>query len=100
MRARYPRAKTAREGTSTLRSFWYGQLSAVVEPVAGVLGAGAALLAQPILPHSLVSAGGAMILVVVEELIPESQRGISTDVTAVVAMLGFTMMMILDVAFG
>ena len=89
-----------REGMSPLKSFWYGQLSAVVEPVAGVIGAGAVLLAQPILPYALAFAAGAMIFVVVEELIPEAQRGISTDVATMGAMLGFAVMMILDVALG
>lgn len=89
-----------REGMSAPRSFWYGQLSAVVEPIAGVLGAGAVLVARPILPYALAFAAGAMIFVVVEELIPESQRGISTDVATMGAMLGFTVMMILDVALG
>ena len=89
-----------REGMSPLRSFWYGQLSAVVEPVAGVLGAAAVLAARPILPCALAFAAGAMIFVVIEELIPEAQRGISTDVATMGAMLGFTVMMILDVALG
>ncbi len=89
-----------REGVSPLKSFWYGQLSAVVEPIAGVLGAGAVLLARPILPYALAFAAGAMIFVVIEELIPESQRGISTDIATTGAMLGFALMMILDVALG
>lgn len=89
-----------REGMSPLRSFWYGQLSAVVEPIAGVLGAGAVLVARPILPYALAFAAGAMIFVVVEELIPESQRDTSTDVATMGAMVGFTVMMILDVALG
>jgi ZIP family zinc transporter len=89
-----------REGMSPLKSFWYGQLSAVVEPIAGIIGAGAVLVAQPILPYALAFAAGAMIFVVVEELIPESQRGISTDVATMGALLGFTLMMILDVALG
>jgi ZIP family zinc transporter len=89
-----------REGMSPLRSFWFGQLSALVEPVAGVLGAGAVLLMRPILPYALAFAAGAMIYVVVEELIPEAQRGISTDVATMGAIAGFTVMMILDVALG
>jgi ZIP family zinc transporter len=89
-----------REGLSRLKSFWYGQLSAVVEPVAGVLGAAAVLLMRPILPYALSFAAGAMIFVVVEELIPESQRGQDTHMSTLGAMLGFTMMMILDVALG
>jgi ZIP family zinc transporter len=89
-----------REGMAPLKSFWYGQLSAVVEPIAAVLGAGAVLVAQPILPYALAFAAGAMIFVVVEELIPESQRGMSTDVATMGAMIGFTVMMVLDVALG
>jgi ZIP family zinc transporter len=89
-----------REGMSPFKSFWYGQLSAVVEPIASVLGAAAVLVAQPILPYALAFAAGAMIFVVVEELIPEAQRGISTDVATMGAMFGFTAMMVLDVALG
>jgi ZIP family zinc transporter len=89
-----------REGMSRLRSFWYGQLSAVVEPVAGVLGAAAVLLMRPILPYALAFAAGAMIFVVVEELIPESQLGKNTDIATLGAMLGFAVMMTLDVALG
>src|SRR4030043_1656574 len=68
-----------REGMSRLKSFWYGQLSAIVEPIAGVIGAATVILAPPILPYSFVFAAGAMIFVVVEELVPESQRGGNTD---------------------
>lgn len=89
-----------REGMSRLKCFWYGQLSAIVEPVAGVIGAGAVLLARPILPYALAFAAGAMIFVVVEELIPESQRGGNTDLATMGTMLGFTVMMFLDVALG
>lgn len=89
-----------REGMSRLRSFWYGQLSAVVEPVAAVIGVAAVTLAQPILPYALAFAAGAMIFVVVEELIPESQQGGNTDLATMGTMLGFTIMMILDVALG
>ena len=89
-----------REGMSRLRSFWYGQLSGVVEPVAGVLGASAVYLARPILPYALAFAAGAMIFVVIEELIPEAQREGDTDTTTAAAMLGFVVMMILDVAFA
>jgi len=88
------------EGMSRLKSFWYGQLSAVVEPIAGVIGATAVILAQPILPYALSFAAGAMIFVVIEELVPESQRGGNTDLATGGAMLGFAVMMILDVAFG
>jgi len=89
-----------REGLSAWKSFWYGQMSGVVEPIAGVLGAAAVLLMRPILPYALSFAAGAMIFVVVEELIPESQTGKDTDIPTVGAMLGFAVMMILDVALG
>lgn len=89
-----------REGMSRLKSFWYGQLSATVEPLAGVIGAGAVILIQPLLPYALSFAAGAMIFVVVEELVPESQRGGNTDFATMGAMIGFVVMMVLDVAFG
>jgi ZIP family zinc transporter len=88
------------EGTSAAKSFWYGQVSALIEPVAGVMGAVAVLLMKPILPYALAFAAGAMIFVVVEELIPESQLSKNTDVATSGAMLGFVIMMILDVALG
>jgi ZIP family zinc transporter len=89
-----------REGLSRAKSFWYGQMSGTVEPIAGVLGAAAVLLIQPILPYALAFAAGAMIYVVVEELIPESQLESVTDVATIGAMLGFAVMMTLDVALG
>ena len=89
-----------REGFSRLKAFNYGQLSGVVEPFAGVLGAYLVLSVQPILPYALAFAAGAMIFVVVEELIPESQNGHETDFSTIGAMLGFTVMMFLDVALG
>ncbi len=89
-----------REGFSRLKSFWYGQLSGTVEPVAGVLGAAAVLLMRPILPYALAFAAGAMIYVVVEELIPESQLEKNTHIATFGAMLGFAVMMTLDVALG
>lgn len=89
-----------REGLSRSKSFWWGQLSATVEPVAGVLGALAVLAMKPILPYALAFAAGAMIFVVVEELIPESQRGGNTDLATLGTLGGFTVMMILDVALG
>jgi ZIP family zinc transporter len=89
-----------REGLSRSRAFWYGQLSGMVEPIAGVLGAAAVVLVRPILPWALAFAAGAMIYVVVEELIPESQLESITDVATTGAMLGFAVMMTLDVALG
>lgn len=89
-----------REGFSRRKSFFYGQLSGSVEPLAGVLGAAVVIFAQPILPYALSFAAGAMIFVVVEEAIPESQSGGHTDIATLGAMLGFTIMMILDVALG
>jgi len=89
-----------REGLSRLKSFWYGQLSGIVEPIAGVLGAIAVIFMRPMLPYALAFAAGAMIYVVVEELIPESQLEKHTDVATVGAMLGFAVMMTLDVALG
>jgi len=89
-----------RESMPRMKSFFFGQLSGLVEPVAGVLGAAAILLMRPILPYALSFAAGAMIYVVVEELIPESQRDTSTDIATLGAMLGFAIMMLLDVALG
>lgn len=89
-----------REGMSRRKSFWYGQLSAIVEPVAGVIGAAVVIVAQPILPYALAFAAGAMIFVVIEEVIPEAQRGGNTDLATMGGMLGFVVMMLLDVAFG
>jgi len=89
-----------REGVSRLKSFWYGQLSGIVEPAAGVLGAMAVIWIKPILPYALAFAAGAMIYVVVEELIPESQLDKNTDVATIGAMGGFAVMMTLDVALG
>ena len=89
-----------REGLTRLKSFWYGQISAIVEPVSAVIGAGAVMAAKPLLPYALAFAAGAMIFVVVEEVIPESQRNNNTDLATGGAILGFLIMMILDVAFG
>ncbi|MBT7298112.1 MAG: ZIP family metal transporter, partial [Victivallales bacterium] len=89
-----------REGFSRLRAFWYGQLSGMVEPIAGVIGAAAVVLCRPILPYALAFAAGAMIFVVIEELIPESQQGGNTDFATMGGMLGFAVMMTLDVALG
>jgi ZIP family zinc transporter len=89
-----------REGFSRFRSFWYGQLSGIVEPIAGVIGAFSVMLIRPLLPYALSFAAGAMIFVVVEELIPESQSGNKTDLSTIGAMAGFAVMMFLDVALG
>lgn len=89
-----------REGLPRWKCFWYGQLSAVVEPAAGVLGAAVVIYAQPVLPYALSFAAGAMIFVVVEELIPESQRGGNTDLATMATLAGFVVMMVLDVALG
>ena len=89
-----------REGFSRWKAFNYGQLSGIVEPISGVLGAYLVLSVTPILPYALSFAAGAMIFVVVEELIPESQTGNETDYSTIGAMLGFTVMMALDVALG
>lgn len=89
-----------REGFSRLKAFNYGQLSGVVEPIAAVAGAYLVFLMKPILPYALSFAAGAMIFVVVEELIPESQTGNETDLSTIGAMLGFATMMLLDVSLG
>ncbi|MCK4667909.1 ZIP family metal transporter [Candidatus Dependentiae bacterium] len=88
------------EGMSRLKSFWYGQLSAIVEPISAVAGAALILIFKPILPYALAFAAGAMIFVVVEEVIPESQREGNTDLATMGAIIGFTVMMTLDVALG
>jgi ZIP family zinc transporter len=89
-----------RAGASKFKSFWYGQLSAIVEPIAGVVGALAVIYIQPILPFALAFAAGAMIFVVVEEVIPETQRDKYTDLAVLGFIGGFVVMMILDVALG
>lgn len=88
------------DGISAGKSFWYGQLSGVVEPIFAVIGAAAVLAVRPVLPYALAFAAGAMIYVVVEELIPESQRHGNTDLATMGAMGGFAVMMFLDVALG
>jgi ZIP family zinc transporter len=89
-----------KEGLSRLRSFNFGQLSGTVEPIAGVLGALFVISAKSLLPYFLAFAAGAMIFVVVEEVIPESQHSGNEDLATMGAMIGFTVMMILDVALG
>jgi len=93
-------APLRREGFNRFRSWWYGQLSAVVEPIGAVIGAAAVVTMRQILPYALAFAAGAMIYVVIEELIPEAQNGQNTDIATAGAMLGFTVMMVLDVALG
>lgn len=89
-----------REGFSRRKSWFYGQLSAVVEPFAAVLGAWAVITFQPILPYALAFAAGAMIFVVVEEVIPETQRDKYTDIATMGFIAGFIVMMSLDVGLG
>lgn len=91
-----------REGLSRGKSFFYGQASGIVEPIAGVIGAALVTTMQGILPYALAFAAGAMIYVVVEELIPEAQSGDhkSTDLATIGCILGFAVMMVLDVALG
>jgi ZIP family zinc transporter len=89
-----------REGMSRWKSFLYGQSSALVEPFAGVIGAALVLLMRPLLPYALSFAAGAMIYVVVEEIIPEAQQDSNTDVATIGVMIGFAIMMFLDVALG
>jgi ZIP family zinc transporter len=89
-----------RQGLSRFKSFWYGQMSAIVEPVAAVLGAVAVSFFSPILPYALAFAAGAMIFVVVEEVIPETQRDNFTDIATLGFIGGFIVMMSLDVGLG
>jgi ZIP family zinc transporter len=89
-----------RMGLSRFKSFWYGQLSAIVEPVAGIAGALAVLYIQPILPYALAFAAGAMIYVVIEEVVPETQRDKNTDIATLGLIAGFLVMMMLDVGLS
>jgi ZIP family zinc transporter len=93
-------APLRRSGLTRWKSFWYGQLSAVVEPIGGVLGAAAVFSMRQLLPYALAFAAGAMIYVVVEELIPEAQQGNNSDIATIGLMIGFAVMMLLDVALG
>jgi ZIP family zinc transporter len=88
------------EGMGRWKSFWYGQLSAAVEPIAAFVGAWAVSTVAPALPFALIFAAGAIVFVVVEELIPESHRNGHVDLATLSLMIGFTAMMILDVALG
>lgn len=88
------------DGKSRLNAFYWGSMSAIVEPIGALLGAVAVLSMTAILPYALSFAAGAMIFVVVEELIPDSQTNGNTDVATLGLMVGFVIMMILDVALG
>jgi zinc transporter, ZIP family len=88
------------EGMSRRKAWMYGQASAVVEPIAAVVGAAAVLAITPILPYALAFAAGAMMFVVIEELIPESQMHNNTDLATLSTLVGFMVMMALDVALG
>ncbi|KOC68736.1 Zinc transporter ZIP11 [Habropoda laboriosa] len=87
-------------GLSTLKSFWYGQLSGMVEPVAGVLGAAGITLAEPALPYALAFAAGAMIYVVIDDIIPEAHQSGNGKLASWAAIVGFLVMMSLDVGLG
>ena len=89
-----------REGFSKKKAFFYGQLSGLVEPIAGVIGALLVIKVRTILPFLLAFAAGAMIYDVVQELIPESQTNKKKDLMALFTMIGFSIMMILDIALG
>lgn len=89
-----------REGLSRSKAFWYGQLSAVVEPVFAFIGALLVQVSRPILPYALAFAAGAMIFIVVEEVVPESHTSGNGDAATMGVMLGFAVMMVLDVALG
>ena len=89
-----------RQGVGRLKSWKWGQLSAIVEPIFAMIGAATVIYALPILPYALAFAAGAMIFIVVEEVIPESQSGGHTDLATMGLIAGFIVMMILDVALG
>ena len=89
-----------REGLSARKSFFWGQFSGMIEPVAGVMGAALVIISQPILPYALAFAAGAMIYVVSEEVIPESQKDEYNHLSTIGVMLGFAVMMVLDVVLG
>ncbi len=89
-----------RMGLSRRKSFFYGQSSALVEPIAGVIGALAVGFFMPILPYALAFAAGAMIFVVIEEVVPETQQSNHTDIATLSFILGFVVMMLLDVGLG
>ncbi|XP_041670760.1 zinc transporter ZIP11-like isoform X2 [Cheilinus undulatus] len=87
-------------GVSTWTAFWYGQLSGMVEPIAGLLGAVAVVMAEPLLPYALAFAAGAMVYVVVDDIIPEAQVSGNGKLASFTSILGFVVMMSLDVGLG
>lgn len=87
-------------GMSKIKSFWYGQLSSTVEPVTGVIGALFVVVARPLLPYALSFAAGAMILVVVSKVMPESQKEVNKNLSAFCFIIGFSIMMIMDLALS
>ncbi|XP_070401600.1 zinc transporter ZIP11 isoform X6 [Nothobranchius furzeri] len=87
-------------GVSVWKAFWYGQLSGMVEPIAGLLGASAVVLAEPLLPYALAFAAGAMVYVVVDDIIPEAQVSGNGRLASWTSILGFIVMMSLDVGLG
>jgi ZIP family zinc transporter len=89
-----------REGVSRARSFGYGALSALVEPVGAVVGAAAVVLVKSMMPYALGFSAGAMLFVIVEELIPESQRGGNTDLATLSTIFGFALMMVPELTLG
>ena len=89
-----------RAGFSRFKSWQWGQLSAIVEPIFAVIGAAIVIAVYPILPYALAFAAGAMIFIVVEEVIPESQSGGNADIATMGLIAGFIVMMCLDVALG
>jgi ZIP family zinc transporter len=89
-----------RTGASRWKSWQWGQLSPIVEPIFAVIGAAIVMTVLPILPYALAFAAGAMIFIVVEEVIPESQRGGNTDLATMGLIVGFIVMMSLDVGLG
>lgn len=88
------------DGKSRLNAFYWGSMSAIVEPIGAVMGAALVMLMMAIIPYALAFAAGAMIFVVTEELIPESQTNGNTDVATLGLMVGFVVMMVMDVALG
>lgn len=87
-------------GVSTWTAFWYGQLSGMVEPIAGLMGAAAVTMAEPLLPYALAFAAGAMVYVVVDDIIPEAQVSGNGKLASLTSILGFVVMMSLDVGLG